>query len=67
MNLYVPLKSKEILKHRKGINLLIPPAVVLILPLLSFYKYYFGIKKATKVDMPLDKEIKPNLAIKIAA
>ena len=34
---------------------------VKILPLLSFYKVGFGIKQLMKVDMPLNKEIKPKL------
>ena len=32
----------------------------LIVPLLFFNKYGFGIESPTKVDMPLNKETKPN-------
>ena len=38
----------------------ISPAMGSIAPLLSFYKYGFGIKYPTKVDMSLNKETKPN-------
>ena len=44
----------------KGMNPLIPPDLGLILLLLSFYENRFGIKESTKIDMPLNKETKPN-------
>ena len=42
-------------------NPLVQPAMGQIISLLFFYKDSFGIKEPTKVDMPLNKEIKPNL------
>ena len=45
---------------RKGMNLLIPPAIGSIVPLPFFYKDCFDIKLPTKVDMLLNKETKLN-------
>ena len=42
-------------------NPLIPPAMGIIVPLLSFNKDEFAIKQPTKVDIPLNKETKPNI------
>ena len=39
---------------------IIPPAMDEILSLLSFDKDGFHIKQSSKVDMPLNKETKPN-------
>ena len=44
----------------KGMNPLIFPAMGLIVLLLFFKENGFGIKKPTKVDMPLNIETKPN-------
>ena len=43
----------------KGMNPLIRPAMSYIEPLLSSYLDGFGIKHPTKVDIPLNKEVKP--------
>ena len=40
---------------------LILPVMSWIVPLLVFYKDGFDIKYPTKVDMPLNKEIKPKV------
>ena len=42
-------------------NPLILPAMGEIVPLLFFLENGFGIKLPTKVDVPLNKETKPNL------
>ena len=39
---------------------LIPTTMCQIVTLLSFYKDRLGTKKPAKVDMPLNKETKPN-------
>ena len=44
----------------KGMNPLILPAMGWIVPLMFFSENSFGIKQPTKVDMPLNKETKPN-------
>ena len=44
----------------KGMKPLILPSMGWIIPLLFFYENGFGIKYPTKVDMPLNKETKPN-------
>ena len=44
-------------------NPLILPAMGQIVPLLFFYENGIGIKYPTKIDMPLNKETKPNQTI----
>ena len=47
----------------KGMNLLLHPAMSWIISLPYFYNDDFGIKKPTKVDVPLNKETKPMYTI----
>ena len=45
----------------KGTNFLNPAIIAWIVPLPSFWMNGFGIKQPTKVDMPLNKETKPEM------
>ena len=47
-------------------NLLIPPAMNLIVPLLFFYKDGFVIKESMKNDMPSNKQTEPVWASSMA-
>ena len=42
-------------------NPIIPPAMCYVAPQQFFYKDGFGIKQPKKIDMPFNKETKPNL------
>ena len=57
---YVPLRINT---FAKGMNAFISPAMGWIVPLMSFQKDDFGIKKPTKVDLLLNKEIKDQTII----
>ena len=55
---YVPFQNNTLWK---GMNPYIPSAMGLMSPLLFFCKDTFSIKYFMKVDMPLNKETKPNV------
>ena len=58
LHYYVPFLTNTLGKGiKKGV---MTPVMVLVVPLLFFYKYDFAFKSPTKVDMSLNKETKPN-------
>ena len=56
---YIPIRTNS---RGKGTKPLIPSVRGEIVTQLFFYKNYFGIKYPIKVDMPLNRETKPNLS-----